>query len=344
VNKEIKENENSDSEEETQKSVVVDDVGVDLGDISCMESKTLDKEKNLGMKKIENNFINPLFSKISANYDQGGAAGLLLSSLPLDSEFNYLLYNSGFVNKFGSVGLRTDILDRISKKIKKIKEDMNMKKVCPSLVFFRKEVFEEEENREKSRKTDGLFFDEKLDKINFDNDFVLEKDILMRLEDLKCEYNNVEVEDFVIENEENLFEENSNGIDLNSKNFEISESHFENIAFDEDKEEDSEKKQKIGILSENFDFWKIIHSRNTEVKKMPIKLKKKTQFQKKAKNKQTDENYENIFSLKEFISIEDIFNLKIIKAKENQNKYCLKKISKIEQEKTLNTRFVNYDM
>lgn len=243
----------------------------------------MEKKKENLIGKIQSSFINPLFSKISGNYDEGGVKGLLFNSLETDFEMNYLLYNStkNKERKFFKV-LNTRVLEDVCEEVIFVKDGMKVKHVCPNLFFFRKNLQDEnEDNQLDFNVVEKFDFKEALDDLTKEEmDF--EKNILTQIDstqmNFKISQNNSD--SYIIENDTN-FETNDENIfgdineeSSNSQDFTRKDENFQN----DHKINNSEIQIDEEILfSNNFDFWDYI-----EPEKLLASLLKR---KKKIKNK-----------------------------------------------------------
>eukprot|EP00742_Colponemidia_sp_Colp-10_P008083 GILJ01008725.1.p1 GENE.GILJ01008725.1~~GILJ01008725.1.p1 ORF type:complete len:700 (+),score=180.43 GILJ01008725.1:61-2160(+) len=115
------------------------------------ESSTLEKNPdNLNLNKFDLEFeVDPLFHKTSARFDEGGVKGLLLNSLRIDSELNWML-DSTHVAADDSTDLEEEVpqpvvcdtnmlLGKLKSYLKDFKSLYSME-ISPELTLFKKQM------------------------------------------------------------------------------------------------------------------------------------------------------------------------------------------------------------
>lgn len=109
---------------------------------------TLDQPSNLISNKLENYSFDPLFFKISGEFEGGGYKGLLINNIEVDNDINYIFYNEKLIESKGFNKVKEDIygsnLMGVKRELSHIKHNINDISLCPKLSEYRSEYFDNE--------------------------------------------------------------------------------------------------------------------------------------------------------------------------------------------------------
>lgn len=111
---------------------------------------TLEEPVNLVLEQIDNNYIDPLFHKISGKFDDGGYKGLLLNNIEIDEGLRYVLYNERLIESKTASKNTEDIfgsnLMLLRDEIEDLASVIQTQPLCPELADFRDLFKEDNEN------------------------------------------------------------------------------------------------------------------------------------------------------------------------------------------------------